>query len=248
MAGIDKSARIEAAIEAIRSGEVKDYSQAAKKYNVDRTTISKRIRGLTMSKRDASSLYRQCLTNEQEEVLIAHINKLTDRQMPPTSSIVKNLAEELRGAPVGKNWTSQFVKRHQDRLKSLYLRNIDNLRVAAEYTLLFTLFFTLLAQVIQKYNITPNNLYNFDEKGFLISIGHSIKRVIICDIYNSGRVTKNKQDGCREFISLLACVNASKRAILLLPIYKGASGNLQSSWVKDVTKESDIYFIAIENK
>jgi hypothetical protein len=144
MARTDKSARIAAAIAAIRSGEIKDYSKEAAKYNIDRTTISKRIRGLTKSRKDADSFWRQCLTSAQEETLIAHINKLTDRGMPPTSSIVRNLAEEIRGAKVGKNWTGQFIRRHRDRLRSLYLRNIDNLRVTAEYAPMFTLFFALV--------------------------------------------------------------------------------------------------------
>jgi hypothetical protein len=29
--------------------------------------------------------------------------------MPPTSAIVTNLAEEIKGAFVEKNWTAQFV-------------------------------------------------------------------------------------------------------------------------------------------
>jgi hypothetical protein len=32
-----------------------------------------------------------------------HSNKLTNRGIPPTSSIVWNLAEEIKGAKVGKN-------------------------------------------------------------------------------------------------------------------------------------------------
>ena len=63
----------------------------------------------------------------------------------------------------------------------------------------------------------------------------------------SGRVTKNKQDGNREFISLLACVSAIGKAIPPLLIYKGASGDLQSSWVEDVTEDSETYFAATEN-
>jgi hypothetical protein len=58
MVRTDKSARIAAAIAAIRSGEIEDYSKAAAKYNVDRTTISKRIRGLTKSRKDADSFWR----------------------------------------------------------------------------------------------------------------------------------------------------------------------------------------------
>jgi hypothetical protein len=65
--------------------------------------------------------------------------------MLPTSHIVKNLAEEIRRCKVGKNWVSQFVKRHKDRLKSLYLRNIDNIRVGAEYALMFKLFYEIVS-------------------------------------------------------------------------------------------------------
>ena len=82
---------------------------------------------------------------EQEEVLIERINRLSDRAMPPTSHIVRNLAEEIRGGRVGKNWTGQFIKRHNIRLKSLYLRNIDSLRAGAEYAPMFQLFFSVVS-------------------------------------------------------------------------------------------------------
>ena len=65
--------------------------------------------------------------------------------MPPTSHIVRNLAEEIRGKPVGKNWVGQFVKRYSIRLKSLYLYNIDNLQASVEYTLMFQLFFSVVS-------------------------------------------------------------------------------------------------------
>ena len=92
----------------------------------------------------SSSCSHATLTSAEEETLIAHINKLTDRGMPLTSSIVRNLVEEIRGEKVGKNWTGQFIRRHKNRLRSLYLRNIDNLRVTAEYAPMFTLFFALV--------------------------------------------------------------------------------------------------------
>ncbi len=65
--------------------------------------------------------------------------------MPPTSQIVKNLAEEMRGKGVNKNWVGQFVKRYGIRLKSVYLRNIDNLRASAEYAPMFQLFFSIIS-------------------------------------------------------------------------------------------------------
>jgi hypothetical protein len=59
----------------------------------------------------------------------------------------------------------------------------------------------------------------------------------------SGRVTKARQDGSREFISLLACISATGRAIPPLLVYPGASQELRASWVEDVTKDSGVHFI-----
>ena len=144
MARADKSALVEKAVSAIKRGEFRDYSKAATHYGCDRTSVSKRIRGLTKTRQEANSFFRQCLTNTQEEVLIDRINYLTDRGLPPTSCIVKNLAEEIRGEPLGKNWVGDFIRRKGDRLCSLYLRNINNLRVTSEYGPMFKLFFELV--------------------------------------------------------------------------------------------------------
>ncbi|KAF8854188.1 hypothetical protein BDZ45DRAFT_677075, partial [Acephala macrosclerotiorum] len=59
-----------------------------------------------------------CLTNTEEELLIARINELINRGMPPTSQIVKNLAKEIRGKEVKKNWPAEFCKKHKLRLKT----------------------------------------------------------------------------------------------------------------------------------
>jgi hypothetical protein len=98
-----KSERIDAAVAAIQRGEFVHYANAAAKYGCDRSALGRRIRRLTKSKKDANLFWHQCLTNEQEEVLIARINHLTDRGMPPTSYIVKNLAKEIRRERIRKN-------------------------------------------------------------------------------------------------------------------------------------------------
>ena len=103
MVRADKSALISKAVAVLRAGKSTDYSKAAAYYGVDRTSVSKRVRGLTKTKKEAASFYHQCLTNEQEEVLIVYVNSLTDRGMPPTNHIVKNLAEEVKRKKVGKN-------------------------------------------------------------------------------------------------------------------------------------------------
>jgi hypothetical protein len=80
-----------------------NYSATARKYAVNRTTLRRRFEGSQRSHIESRSETAQRLTIEQEEVLINFINKYSDRSMPPTSQIVKNVAEELCGGLVDKN-------------------------------------------------------------------------------------------------------------------------------------------------
>ena len=78
-----------------------------------------------MSRQEATSEYHQCLTAAQEEALNELIDRLTNRGLSPTNCMVKNLAEEIIGHPVGKNWSNQFVQRYKERFTSCYLENIN---------------------------------------------------------------------------------------------------------------------------
>ena len=132
------------ALDELRASSKPNISHIAEKYDLTRSTLSLRVRGITTSRAEFQSERHQCLTNAQERVLINQINRLTERGIPPTSQMVKNFAEEIIGRDVGKNWVSQFCRRHQSELKSLYLRNIENLRVKGEYGPTYRLFYHLV--------------------------------------------------------------------------------------------------------
>jgi Tc5 transposase-like DNA-binding protein len=84
-------------------------------------------------------------------VLIKYINKLSDRGILPTSQIVKNIAEEIIGGELGKNWVGQFVKRHKDEITSLYLQKMDKVRVKSEYAPIFKQFYDLVTYLFLYY-------------------------------------------------------------------------------------------------
>jgi predicted phage-related endonuclease len=136
--------RIPEAIADLETQEVPNVSATAEKYDVTRKTLENRWKGKSVSMAEAVSIYRQCLTNSQEKALVRVINQLTERRMPPTTAIVKNLAEEIRGCAVRKNWTAAFVERHKHELKSLYLKSIDNKRVKGEYPPVYKYFYKLV--------------------------------------------------------------------------------------------------------
>ena len=59
--------------------------------------------------------------------------------------------------------------------------------------------------MIEKYHITADNIWNFDEKGFLNRFARTLKRIMNREAYESSKVTKARHDGNREVITLLAC-------------------------------------------
>jgi len=133
------------AINVLDAQLIPNYRQIGLKFGIDYTTLMRRHKGLSTSKAEATSLYHKLLTDTQEELLIDQINKLTVRGLAPTTHIVRNLAEEIIGRVVNKNWTAGFVKRYPGRLKSIYLRNIDNLRMKSEWGPHIEYFFDLVA-------------------------------------------------------------------------------------------------------
>jgi hypothetical protein len=92
------------------------------------------------------------------------------------------------------------------------------------------------------------NVYNCDEKGFLIGHSSAIKRIMTKEAYKQGRVRYSQQDGSREFITLLACVCADGSATPLALIYKEASNDLQSTWIEDLKEGDKAYFTSLTNE
>jgi hypothetical protein len=95
MDNISSNDRLQLAIADLKSQESLNYASTARKWNVDRSTLSRRHRGVTGSKDDQYSYAVQALTNVQEDVLVRYINDLSARGLLLIPQIVKNLAEEL---------------------------------------------------------------------------------------------------------------------------------------------------------
>src|SRR5450432_3637227 len=157
MDNLTYEARLGLAIDEIGKQATPNWLGTARRFQVDRETLKRRFNGTQQSIRLARSETHKCLSMAQEETLIGYINSLSDRSIPPTSQIVQNIAEELIGRPVSKNWTSRFISRHQDRLSSVYLCTIDNKRVKADSIPYLESFYSLVSLYITLYNLYINN-------------------------------------------------------------------------------------------
>lgn len=138
---MDHNARIAAAIADLQAQERTNFAEVARKWNLVSTTLARRFRGETGTIEDANSDSRQRLTKTQEECLIEYINKSSDRGFPPTPQILKNIAQSIAKSKLGKNWISRFCNRNRERVKSIYLRNINHSRKIADNSEYFQHFY-----------------------------------------------------------------------------------------------------------
>ena len=125
----------------------------AKKWEVNRTTLTRHFNGTQMSRADFLSESIQCLTVDQEQVVLGFINMLTDRSCPPTSQIVRNVAEEVSKGTVGKNWVARFSTQYKDQLHAGYLGLIDSACVKADNIHLIGLFYTQVSVYISIFKV-----------------------------------------------------------------------------------------------
>jgi hypothetical protein len=84
-----------------------------------------------------------------------------------------------------------------------------------------------LTYAIEKHNLTAEYIYNWDEKGFLISMAVVTKRIMSKKAYETGKIISINQDGNREFISLLTYILVVGIALPPALLYIGESGDLQ---------------------
>ncbi len=61
---------------------------------------------------------------------------------------------------------------------------------------------------VEKYRIMGKNIYNFDEKRFMIGVGITSVWVMTNEELKNGEIIDASQDGNREWLSLLAGICA----------------------------------------
>lgn len=87
-----------------------------------------------------------------------------------------------------------------------------------------------------------------DEKGFLIGICNTMRRIVSIKQLKSNKLLGASQDGSREFISLLAGICADVTALPPALIYEGKSYDLQDSWLEDFDSSIDKAYFAASSK
>ena len=127
-------APIDDAIEDLKSrnpGEHFTLREVAEKYQVNRSTLGRRWRGVTTSREDGY-LNQQALNQQQELELIRYITKLTERGLPPTREMIRNFSSEVAHQQLSESWVTRFINRHKIHLISKWTSAMDRTRHLAD--------------------------------------------------------------------------------------------------------------------
>ena len=238
---------ITVALKDIDLQDTVNYSAVAKAHGVDRSTLSRRHRGVTQSAK-VKHQKQQLLSPEQERTLVDYINKLTENGLCPTPSMLRQFAFDIAKKLPKKDWSHEFCKRWSSRLSSRYMTAIDAARSKADSEQSYRLYFDLIKEKMEQYEVQGHNIYNMDEKGFLIGYLTKARRIFSKEAFQKGRVLGNNQDGNREWITVIASVCADGSSLPPALIYQASSGNLQDSWLQDFDSDNDVVHFASSEK
>ena len=240
---LQEEGRILLALDAIKRGQFKSIRKAAASYDVNWTTLRNRTHGMT-SRQDSTPNSRK-LTSQEELAIVRYILELDSRGFSPRPQDVREMADlllsERDASPVGKNWTTNFIKRRTE-LKSKFNRKYDYQRAQCEDPVIIEGWFQLVRNTIAKYGIVDEDIYNFDEAGFQMGVIGTARVVTSSEARNR---PKKAQPGNREWVSIIQGISSYGWPLPPFIIFKGQS-HLQA-WYEESGLPGDWVITLSEN-
>jgi hypothetical protein len=208
-------------------------TQITDRHRVNRSTLSKRWRGLTGSQSDGYA-QQQLLNPKQEDELVHYIEDLTAKLLPPTRQMIRNFSSEINCIYVSKAWVLCFLHHHHNMLTTKWSTAMESNCHAADSYNKYKLYFELLYGKMSEYHVLPHNTYNMDEKGFMIGVVGRTKQVFSKQLWEPKRMMSALQDGSRDWVMVVATICADGTTLPPGIIYTSANSTLQQPWVADV--------------
>ncbi|EOA82623.1 uncharacterized protein SETTUDRAFT_48320, partial [Exserohilum turcica Et28A] len=128
----------------------------------------------------------------------------------------------------GKNWPRAFEKRHPE-LQARRVRSIDWKRHGNNIYEKIVEWFDVIGQVLQDPCVLPENVYNMDETGVMLSMLGSAKVLVGKDNRQGSRGAGVK----RTMVTAIECISADGRALLPLIIWPASTH--RSNWTTHST-------------
>jgi len=209
-----KADRLDMAYRAWKSDSNTDsIRKLAAKFGVSHTSLYGRTKGARSQREFHES--QQLLCPGEEECLKDWCIQLAKWGWPPRISQLRAMAAELLRAKgytqlPGLHWQERFFLRYPE-LKTKYLNRLDKNRFAAQDPIIISTWFDLFNNVIKEYYIQPSDIYNIDEKGFIVGMLQKTK--VIISKYKMAKYFI--EPGNKEWVSLIEYISLDGQLLLL---------------------------------
>ncbi|KAH3955986.1 hypothetical protein HBH51_259000 [Parastagonospora nodorum] len=211
-------------------GVRRSYRTLADHGGVPRSTLHRRDHGGPSDKDKADSqLYLKPL---EESALVKFILHMSDLGQPVRIKYIPALAfvatrvrppADRPLKPPGKNWPKAFEKRHPE-IAARRVTALDWNRHETNIAGKMTHWFEVIGRVLRDPAIRPENFYNMDETGVMLSMLGSVKVLV-------GKDDKRKYRGARvkrTTVTAIECISADGRYLNPLIIWPATTH--QSNW------------------
>ncbi|GBP08843.1 hypothetical protein EVAR_78245_1 [Eumeta japonica] len=174
------------AIESVLSKSA-GYRKAAQLHGVPQTTLERhvtKIRKGEVSLNSTPGNFKPIFSKEEEEELVRYVKDMEKRLSVVLRKFAYQLAEKSGKAQnfnhvkkiAGVDWLKGFMKRHPD-LSIRKPKATSAARAMGFNKVAVNKFYFLLAEVYDKYNLTPDRIYNCDETG-ISSVSKTKSKII----------------------------------------------------------------------
>jgi len=152
-------------------------------YGVPRTTLYYRLAGTRRSRQGAHVSQQRLLESEEREI-VKWCFDMDDRGFPARLDNVREMALHLEGKrvggtiePLGKNWITRFLNRHPTLAIKLSTQ-LERQRAQANDPRIIKDYFCKLSKLVRTHGLKAPQIFNMDEKGFLM--GQASRAKVIC--------------------------------------------------------------------
>ena len=214
---------LQGALNAVYSGD--SVIHAAADYAVPKTTLLSRLQGRESYKTAHAS--RQRLSTAQEDHMVNWIRIQAALALPPSYAQIRALAACVLQAggdatPLGRRWLDAFFKRNPT-CKTMPSKRMDTARLNGATVEVIQPWFRHLA-VPEINRIHQIDRYNMDETGIMEGLSSNGLVVGIAEM----RTALKKDDGRRNWTTIIECISATGWYLPPLVIWKGI--NVQQQW------------------
>jgi hypothetical protein len=188
------------------------YRALADHHDVPRSTLHDRAHGRRSQEEKAQS--QQYLTPCEEKAIINFLLQMAEfgqpvriKHIPSLAfSVARQRSKNMPPKPPGRNWARAFEKRHPE-LKARRSTALDWNRYNIYDKVVH--WFEVIGQMLKDQTVLPENVYNMDETGVMLSMLGSVKVLVGRDDLRSYRGARVK----RTVVTAIECVSASGRSL-----------------------------------